>query len=129
MTKPRIDTPLKSFGATMTGIIAIVLGLWFFGEAPFNEKVDGRIELYLQSAAMSVYVDQVIESYHQEQAKKGTENTKLRTLLSVKMDVDEDEVHIELGKRYRKGQLFEIEIIKKLKEIEKSLSDHKKTTH
>lgn len=111
----KIQNELILLGKFISGIVAIVVSIWFFGRAPFNEKVDGRISKYISganfkvkvdsmigafllSAQFKVMVDQVIEDYEKELAIKKSNKIPLRKLLSIKMKCDEDEVHIRLGR-------------------------------
>lgn len=68
--------------------VTIIGGLIFFGEHSFNAAVDARIDIH-----------------EENEIEKNSKQVKLRTLLSNKMGVDEDEVHIELGKMYKNKKI------------------------
>jgi len=97
----KLNNTVKSLGVNLSSIMAVIVGLWFFGKAPFNTKVDERINLFLTSAAMQIYIDDVIKKHEAEQIKTNSKKVKLRKLLANKMAVAEDEVHIEIGKLYK----------------------------
>jgi len=97
----KLNNTVKSLGVNLSSIMAVIIGLWFFGKAPFNNKVDERINLFLTSAAMQIYIDDVIKKHEAEQIKTNSKKVKLRKLLANKMAVAEDEVHIEIGKLYK----------------------------
>lgn len=83
---------------SIAGSMATILGLlWLIGE-PFLED----------------YVDSHIENYDAIQKESNTKKVKLRTLLSEKMGIDVDEVHIELGKTYKQDK----KIIKKIDSLQ-----------
>ena len=94
------------FSKVMTAIVATLGCVWFFGE-PFLED----------------YVQSHFESYEIKHKKENSQKVKLRKLLSDKMDVDEDEVHIELGRMY---QAEKIERDKIYKAIDKDFIFSKK---
>jgi hypothetical protein len=77
----------------MTAIVATLGALWFFGE-PFLED----------------YVDNHFEVYEKKHKTENSKKVKLRSLLSEKMGVPSDEVHIELGRMYQ-SELIEREKI------------------
>ena len=74
-----------TLGSIAGAIVAICGLLWTIGEPMLED-----------------YVDKHIESYEERKEKENSKKVKLRTLLSNKMGVDDDEVHIELGKTYKK---------------------------
>lgn len=108
---------LKGVAGTFSSIGIIFGFLWLFAEPPINNKIDERISFFLDSPAMSVYIDNVIKEYKAEQEKKDSGKIKLRKLLSNKMKCDEDEVHIRLGILYleEKKHLEDAEL--ELKEV------------
>lgn len=75
---------IMDLGKTLGSMVALCTALWFFGE-PYLED----------------YVDNHIEVYDQKLAEEKSSKVKLRTLLAGKMGVEEDEVHIELGRLYK----------------------------
>lgn len=122
----KVRSELYLLGKGMIFIVTVIGAIWFFGRAPFNEKVDERIDLYIDSPAMKVYVDKVIEKerirHQKEQVEKKSNLVKLRKLLSIKMGVDEDEVHIELGRMFKN----EADLKDKIKELEKEINKLKR---
>lgn len=118
-------------GKVVTAVVAIIGGIWFFGRAPFNEKVNGLMDSYIisehykanhrkltkeyvDSPAFKVWVDKVIEDYEATLFKNSSGQISLRKLLAGKMGVPEDEVHIELGRLFKAEK-------SNLKGIEKTL--------
>ena len=91
-----IKTEFFGFSKMMSAIVGTCVALWFFGE-PFLED----------------YVESHFEVYEKKHKEENSQKVKLRELLSEKMDVDVDEVHIELGRMYKN----EIPERKKLKEL------------
>jgi uncharacterized protein YggU (UPF0235/DUF167 family) len=91
--------------AKIVGAITIIQGGLIAIATPFvNEHIEQRIKDYHNSADFKLYVDGVIEEYRSQT----TSTTSLRDLLSDKMGVPSDEVHIKLGEMYRhKGELDE----------------------
>lgn len=120
----KIDTPLKSLSTMLIAVVGLVGAFWFFGRAPFNEKVDERIQAYLDSPAMTVYVQEIRRNYELEKFKNNSKNIGLRTLLSTKMGVDGDEVHIELGKKYKEDKALFKKIMKSIDQIKIDLKNH-----
>ena len=51
---------IQHLGISATSIIACMVGVWFFAEPHFNEKVDERINGFIESPAMQVYVNSVV---------------------------------------------------------------------
>lgn len=76
---------LTKIGAWAGAIMAILTLLWFIGEP-----------------ALERYVDTHISTYEGRKAEEDSKKVKLRHLLSTKMGVDDDEVHIEIGNVYKK---------------------------
>jgi len=91
-----IKNEFFAFSKMMSAIVGTCVALWFFGE-PFLED----------------YVDSHFEKYEKEHKERNSQKVKLRSLLSEKMGVDEDEVHIELGRMY-KNEIPERNKIKEL---------------
>ena len=114
----KIQTELILLGKFLSGIVALVLAIWFFGRAPFEEKVNEMMytnvltprykanhkkltKEFVESADFKVVVDSVISNYEKELSDKNSEQVPLRRLLAIKMGVDDDEVHIELGRMFK----------------------------
>jgi len=79
-----VSALVKGLAASLVAIISLCGSLWFFGE-PFLER----------------YVNNKIQ---QERTRIETEDkgkVKLRKLLSDKMGIPADEVHIEIGRLYQ----------------------------
>jgi len=117
----KIKSELFLLGKGIVFIASVIGAIWFFGEDSFNAKVDGRIQGFIKSDAMKVYVDGVVkrerEKHEKIQIEKNSTTVALRKLLAIKMGVDEDEVHIELGRMYQK----EKELKEKIKDNEKEI--------
>ena len=112
MTKATKDK-INEF-SKLLGSIVVILGIAASIAAPFvDDYIDKRVEekltgpssmiyaktyidKYIHSAEFSVLIDMVFKDYEERDSQK----VKLRTLLSSKMRIDEDEVHIELGRMY-----------------------------
>jgi len=102
MTKLDLKSEFFGFSKMMSAIVATCLALGFFGE-PFLED----------------YVQDRIGEYEKKHEEKNSKRLKLRDLLSDKMKVDPDEVHIELGRMYQS------ELIERSKIYESIDSDYK----
>lgn len=75
---------LSHYGS-IAGSVAAILGLlWLLGEPH-----------------LKTYIDKEIEVYDATQKAEDSKKVKLRKLLSDKMGVADDEVHIELGQQYK----------------------------
>jgi hypothetical protein len=75
---------LSHYGS-IAGSVAAILGLlWLLGEPH-----------------LKTYIDKEIEVYDGKQKAEDSKKVKLRKLLSDKMGVADDEVHIELGQQYK----------------------------
>jgi len=95
-----LKSEFVKFSKVMTAIVATLVSVWFFGE-PFLED----------------YVENHFEAYDIKHKKENSQKVKLRKLLSDKMDVDEDEVHIELGRMYQAEKVSKDKRNKIIKEI------------
>ena len=108
MTQERNN--LAHYGS-IAGSVAAILGLlWLIGEPHLKNYIDGEIDRY-------------------DQVKKAEDLNKvqLRRLLSEKMQVADDEVHIELGKTYKQDKRLAIVIDsleKKIVILEKKVADN-----
>lgn len=78
-----------TIGAFAGSLSAIVGFLWFIGE-PFLDR----------------YVDSHIKEYEDRQKEETSKGVKLRELLGYKMGVDNDEVHVEIGRQYRQQKEY-----------------------
>lgn len=76
---------LTTLGAIAGSIMAILTLLWFIGEP-----------------ALERYVDSHISTYEERKAEEDSKKVGLRHLLGDKMEVADDEVHIEIGHIYKK---------------------------
>lgn len=83
-------------GKIAGALMAILTCLGFLGKPFLDDYIDAHIEAYKVEASSKV---------------------KLRKLLSDKMGVDEDEVHIELGRMYKK----ESNIVREIKRHHETL--------
>jgi AraC-like DNA-binding protein len=93
--------------AKIVGAITIIQGGLIAIATPFvNEHIEQRIKDYHNSAEFKVYVDNVIEDYRNQSQS----TVSLRELLSDKMGVPSDEVHIKIGEMYRQMQDIKIKI-------------------
>lgn len=129
-TKDKIYSVAKLIGA-FTVIQGAILAI----SSPFiNEYIDNRVnvvtssldykqknkkyvEQYINSPEFSIFVDGIISDYEEELSKRDSGTLKLRILLAMKMGVDEDEVHIELGKAYKDYRKFKITTLELLNKI------------
>ena len=91
---------LAKLGTIAASISAILAMLWFIGEPALDD-----------------YVDSHIKAYEQRKKKEVSNKVKLRTLLSDKMGVADDEVHIELGKLYKEEKKFKATLDSLKKEV------------
>jgi predicted metalloendopeptidase len=76
--------PLTIIG-TACGSMMAIIGLVAFLAKPF----------------LAEFVDTHIETYDQAKKEEDSKKEKLRKLLGGKMGIEEDEVHIEIGKMYK----------------------------
>jgi hypothetical protein len=79
-----LKSEFLKFSKVMTAIVATLGSVWFFGE-PFLED----------------YVESHIDAYELKHKEENSKKEKLRKLLSDKMLIPQDEVHIELGRMYQ----------------------------
>lgn len=64
MTMPKVvNTPLKSFYASLATIVGIITCLWFLGEGTFNDKVELRTIVYVESPAFEKKTNSIIKEY------------------------------------------------------------------
>lgn len=82
-----LDKYLGHLGSIAGSIVAVIGLLWLIGEPALEKYTDERIDLY-----------------QQKRIEENSNKVKLRTLLSEKMEVADDEVHIELGKTYKQDK-------------------------
>ena len=92
---------LAKLGTIAASISAILAMLWFIGEP-----------------ALEDYVDTHIKAYEQRKKEEVSNKVKLRTLLSDKMGVADDEVHIELGKIYKDEKKVKADLDSLKKEVD-----------
>ena len=91
---------LAKLGTIAASISAILAMLWFIGEPALEDYVEAHIKIH-----------------EEEQKEANSKKVKLRTLLSDKMDVASDEVHIELGKLYKKEKKVKVTLDSLKKEV------------
>jgi len=84
---------LAKLGTYAGSIMAILALLWFVGEP-----------------ALELYVDGHISAYEVKKEKEASDKVGLRHLLGGKMEVADDEVHIELGRMYLNEGLLKARI-------------------
>jgi hypothetical protein len=75
---------LAHYGSIAGSVMAIFALIGFLGKPHLVEFIDNEIELY-----------------DEKKKEENSSKVKLRKLLSEKMELDEDEVHIEIGKFYK----------------------------
>jgi len=91
---------IAKLGTVAASISAILAMLWFIGEPALEDYVKAQIKVH-----------------EEEQKEVNSKKVKLRTLLSYKMDVASDEVHIELGKTYRSEKKVKVTLDSLKKEV------------
>lgn len=102
--------------AKIIGAIVVIQGAVIGIATPFvNEHIEQRIKDYHNSADFKLYVDGVIEQYKSETTV--TSSISLRDLLSDKMGVPSDEVHIKIGEMYKHKDDFKDRIRDIIREI------------
>lgn len=89
----------------------------FSNSVYFKSKVDSLNIQFINSPNFSLFVDGVIKDYEKQLAEEESNKVGLRTLLSLKMGVDEDEVHIKLGEMFKSEEEFKKKIITYINEI------------
>lgn len=86
----KVKNEFLNLGKTLAAIVATLTAIWFFTEPFLEDYIQEHFETY--------------DSRKKEEWKERKSNiVSLTTLLSEKMGVDEDEVHIEIGKLYNSG--------------------------
>jgi len=98
---------LIKLGSIAGAIMAILTLLWFIGEP-----------------ALERYVDSHISAYEERKEEEASDKVSLRHLLGSKMEIADDEVHIELGRMYLKEKTLYSSIdslTAKNKELERRL--------
>ena len=80
---------LSHYGSIAGSVMAILAAVGFFVE-PFLED----------------YVDSHIETYEERRFEEDSKKIGFRKLLGEKMDLDDDEVHIEIGHWYKKEKIM-----------------------
>lgn len=100
-----MESKLSHYGSIAGSVVAIITCVALIGRPHLVDFIDAEIKLY-------------------DEAKKeeDSKHAKLRTLLSSKMGIEEDEVHIEIGHQYRKEQ----ELYKKVDSLETEIKGLKK---
>ena len=85
--------------------MAIVTAAAFIIKPFAEDYVHQEIRSYINSAEFNKFVDQTITEYEEKHKQKNTSTVSLRKLLADKMGVDEDEVHIEIGRFYKTNDI------------------------
>lgn len=101
---PQEKNYISHYGSIAGSVMAILGLLWLLGE-PFLED----------------YVDNHISTYDERKKEEDSQKVGLRHLLGGKMEVADDEVHIELGKVYKHYNKEEVKIIKKIDSLQKEI--------
>lgn len=94
---------LAHYGSIAGSVMAILTLLAFLGKPHLVE-----------------FIDNEIEEYDEKKKEEDSGKAKLRTLLGHKMGVEDDEVHIELGKTYKKV-MSEQDLIRKIDSLEREV--------
>jgi hypothetical protein len=94
-------TKLGTYAGSITAILAL---LWFIGEP-----------------ALELYVDRHISTYEERKAEEDSKSVSLRHLLGDKMEVADDEVHIEIGRMYLNEKKLKNKVDSLEREIELNL--------
>jgi hypothetical protein len=79
------ENPISHYGSIAGSVMAIFALVGFLGKP---HMID--------------FIDNEIEAYDERKKEEDAGKVKLRRLLGHKMGVEDDEVHIELGKTYKK---------------------------
>lgn len=93
--------------ASIIGLIVPIVTLLLAAIEPFAED----------------YIDKRIDLTFKEQKQKDTSKESLRKLLSNKMNIDTDEVHIELGRLYTSEKAFKRSITTLIDSLEANGQD------
>lgn len=93
--------------ASIVGLIVPIVTLLLAAIEPFAED----------------YIDKRIDLTFKEQKQKDTSKESLRKLLSNKMNIDTDEVHIELGRLYTSEKAFKRSITTLIDSLEANGQD------
>lgn len=93
--------------ASIVGLIVPIVTLLLAAIEPFAED----------------YIDKRIDLTFKEQKQKDTSKESLRKLLSNKMNIDTDEVHIELGRLYTSEKAFKRSITNLIDSLEANGQD------
>lgn len=116
-----LSTNFKIVATFLGSLITILGAIWFFGKPFLDDYINEKMDAYIVSPSFTMFVDKTISEHEQEVAEKDSKKVGLRKLLSDKMGVAEDEVHIELGRMFKNERLFQEAIIKNQKEIKEEI--------
>jgi len=120
----KLQDEILKLGRTLTVIIGVLGAVWYFGRAPFNEKVKEQIDqyiegnefqhihresflLYLETAEFEARLDKYIDENNSNQVS-------FRKLLSIKMDIPEENVATEISYLYKKDKKRLINVLRLL---------------
>jgi len=96
---------IKSLGAVAGSVMAMITLTVYLGE-PFLED----------------YVNEQVDLHIKELKEEDSSRESLRNLLANKMGVDNDEVHIELGRLYNKEEVFKRSVVNLIDSIQTTVS-------
>ena len=96
---------IKSLGAVAGSVMAMISLTVYLGE-PFLED----------------YVNEQVDLHIKELKEEDSSRESLRNLLANKMGVDNDEVHIELGRLYNKEEVFKRSVVNLIDSIQTTVS-------
>lgn len=102
---------IKSLGAIAGSVMAMISLTVYLGEPFLEDYVNDQVDLHIK-----------------ELKAEDSSKESLRKLLSNKMGVDVDEVHIELGKLYSKEEEFKNNIVNLIDSIKMSNVEVRETT-
>jgi len=119
---------IKQIGTFLGSLIACLTAIWFFAEPFLEDYIYQQTEKYIQSDSFKLFVDETIKKYEKESEERNTNKVSLRSLLSTKMGIDEDEVHIELGRLYTKEKDYKEDVSKQFKSIKKEIHYYHNST-
>lgn len=114
---------LKGEGAsllkTLGAIAASLAAVWTYAEPVVEDYVHNQIEIVHQEDLKEInQLKGQIEVLEKAVEENGGVTVSMVTLLSDKMNVDEDEVHIELGKLYRKNKSLYVKVDSLRKQVD-----------
>jgi hypothetical protein len=114
ITKESIGSEISKFGRILSVIITLLGSIWYFGEAPFKNKIHSIMDEYVESKHFeSVHRDLFLKHLESDSFEKkldtyisenNSNQVSFRKVLSIKMEVPEESVAGEMANLYIKDK-------------------------